>query len=234
MKEIVFTLNADALVIPKQYYPCPASKELPNWYKQMDSYRGETKTGHNRFASSTMKRCMPLLDSMCMGYYLKTFTEISIATNNDERTFNWASLDHPDLITYHPQGQVVGYKEIDLRLGAPKLYNPWGIKTPKGYSCLIIPPMHNPAVGIRILEGVVDTDTYTNAVQFPFIVDENFTGDIPAGTTIAQIIPFKRDDFKMKFGTDEDREKDKKISFHVRSSFLNVYKEHYRKKKNYT
>jgi hypothetical protein len=234
MKNIIFTSDAIAPFIQKEFYPCPAIKQLPNWYKNMSGYEGEPKTAHQRRESATMKRCMPLLDAMSAGYYLKTFTELSIETTEQGLNFNWAFAPDIDYVTYHSLGAVSGYKDLDLRLGAPKLYNPWCIATPPGYSVLIIPPMHQPSIGIRILEGVVDTDTYTHSIQLPFLVDENFTGDIPAGTPVAQVIPFKRDDFKMSIGKDEDRQKSLRIGMSIRSNFQNGYKSLYRKKKNYS
>ena len=43
----------------------------------------------------------------------------------------------------------------------PKWINPWAIKTPAGYSVYFKPPAHNPNQWFEILEGVVDTDTYS-------------------------------------------------------------------------
>ena len=40
MKKIKFT---DSFNIPKQFYPQPASKELPQWYKDTSSYRTSKK-----------------------------------------------------------------------------------------------------------------------------------------------------------------------------------------------
>lgn len=60
---------------------------------------------------------------------------------------------------------------------AGKFTNKWLIKTPPGYSCLFIKPMNRLEPRFDIIPGVVDTDTYVNVINFPFILnkkDEQF------------------------------------------------------------
>jgi hypothetical protein len=233
MEKIVFTLDSGDEWIPKNYYPVPGVKAVPDWYKEMKtSYVDGKADSHEVGQTQTIKRCMPVLDAITTGYIIKTFTDLYISSNDGVLTFQWA-LDVKENVTFHPGYQLVNYKNLDLPQGAPKVRNPWGIKTPKGYSCLIISPLHRPACGITILEGIVDTDKYTNSVQFPFLVDEGFTGTVPAGTPIAQVIPFKRDSFRMEIGGIEDREENGEVSRLLRSTWINGYRNKFRSHKDY-
>jgi hypothetical protein len=231
-QEIVFTLQYGDEGIPKQYYPIPAEKNIPAWYKEMVSYHVTTNPKQKR-DSETLKRCMPVFDSFTAGYLLLTHTAINIGYNEDKvLTIDWAN-DTLDGVTFHGAHQLIGYRGLDLPNGAPKLRNPWGIKTPKGYSSFFMPPVHRNKTGIRILEGFVDTDTYNNSVQFPFLIDEGFEGEIPAGTPYAQVIPFKRDSFEMRLGGEEERQKTHQDYRFVRSQWINNYRNHFRQDKSY-
>jgi hypothetical protein len=85
------------------------------------------------------------------------------------------------------------------------------------------------------MEGVVDTDTYNAPVNFPFVLKNvNFEGLIPAGTPIAQVIPFKREEWKMQIGTEKDLEKQSDSIKGLRSKMFDSYKSQYRHIKKYT
>jgi hypothetical protein len=96
---------------------------------------------------------------------------------------------------------------------------------------LFIHPVHRREYGGRILEGIVDTDNYHGAVNFPFMLNPGFEGLIPAGTPIAQVIPFKRDSFKMII--EKDNVKTTNDSIAVRTKYINGYKSLFRVKKEY-
>jgi hypothetical protein len=234
MAEIIFTLNTSDLWISESFYPTPASKEIPEWYKNMKtSFADNTKSDYQVRESQTIKRCMPVFDAITAGYIIKTHTDIEvIKKENGELEFIWAT-DNQDSVSFHPGYQLLGYKNQNFSAGVPKFRNPWNIETSKGYSCLFISPTHRPTNGFRILEGIVDTDGYTNAVQFPFIVDEEFSGTIPAGTPMAQVIPFKRENYKMRIGGDKERLKRDKVHRTIIERFLNGYRNFYRVKKDY-
>ena len=115
----------------------------------------------------------------------------------------------------------------------PKWNNTWGITTPPGYSCLFISPLHR-ETPIIALPGIVDTDTYSAPVNFPFVLrDPKMDGLIPAGTPIIQVIPFKRDSWSMEIGKEEDLVVQAKTTNKLRSVFFDSYKRQFRQQKDY-
>lgn len=197
--KIEFLIDSMANV-PKEYFPYPASKNVPEWLKKTDRHIGGEKWFDPNGAglSSTIKGCMPVLDSLTSGYIITTHADLWVTQtksatdpNKTEPYFTWnlgpgISTQTKSQAPLHPQGDGVTYY--------PKILSPFGIKTPSGYSCLFVPPMNNPNGFFTVLPGIVDTDTYNLPVNFPFTLDDqNFTGIIPAGTPVAQVIPFKRD-----------------------------------------
>lgn len=63
--------------------------------------------------------------------------------------------------------------------------------------------------------------------------DPNFEGMIPAGTPMAQIIPFKRDSWEMSIGKQQDLLEQNKITTKLRTKFFDSYKTQYRQLKEY-
>jgi hypothetical protein len=86
-----------------------------------------------------------------------------------------------------------------------------------------------------ILPGVVDTDQYKAPVNFPFVLNEadKFEGLIPAGTPMAQVIPFKRDSWQMELGSQEEFKEQLKVTNKLRTKFFDSYKTQYRQLKEY-
>lgn len=230
MKEIVFT-NITSHIIPEDFSPKPAKHLLPNWYKDTESYLGGQKRIHKTKLPQTIKRCIPVLDALTTGYIISTWTDIYVQQIDNDVLFmpKGNSLEfglHPiEQASKHPQsnGQNIS-----------KFNNPWSIKTPKGYSCLFTEPLHNPNPYFTALDGIVDTDIYTYPVNFPFILkDASFDGLIPAGTPIVQIIPFKRDEWKMKTGgVDEIEASEKNLSL-LNTKWFDAYKKLFWNKKSF-
>jgi len=98
---------------------------------------------------------------------------------------------------------------------------------------LFVQPFHRESV-FTILPGIVDTDKYSPPINFPFVLNDiNFTGLIPAGTPIAQVIPFKRDSWNLKFGKEKDILKITSDHTLLRSKFFDGYKTLFRQTKEY-
>ena len=93
--------------------------------------------------------------------------------------------------------------------------------------------MHR-GVPFTIMPGIVDTDTFDHPVNFPFQMNEKgFEGVIKAGTPMVQVIPFKRDEWEMQIGSQEELIQQVKVTNKLRSVFFDSYKRQYRQVKEY-
>ncbi len=177
--------------IDKQYSPYPANKNLPEWYKKINPYFFEEKS----IESSTIKKCMPILDSISLGYILPLPCDFYIQNMpTGDQNINCGIRADLSYFEEHPIDQASGHP---LENGMPykKWLNPWQIKTEDGYSCLIINPLHRKSP-INILDAVVDTDKYYSTINIVFTIDKSFNGILKAGTPLAQIVPFRREGFE--------------------------------------
>jgi hypothetical protein len=196
--KITFT---SSIVDPTLPEPVPASKKMPEWYKSIPRYIGGKKKPPMDSSSTTgtIKTCMPVLDVMTSGYLILSSADVFIRKTDEGRYYNWSDYD---LITFHSQNQVTGYPKLEAKMkleSVPKFANHWIVQTPKNYSCLFVTPFHHD-LPFTILPAIVDTDSYFNTVNFPFLPDPEFEGLIPKGTPIAQVIPFKRENWEMSIG----------------------------------
>ena len=217
--------------VPEEFSPKPASKFIPDWYKNLDSYMNGKKvpTGDG-MAGATAKRCMPIFDSINAGYIIVSPADVYVSQRDGQAYYEWSSFG---LIEFHGVEQMPEHPKRNGHLSYPKWTNPWSIKTPKGYSVLFTQPMHRESP-FTIFPAIVDTDTYTAPVNFPFVLnDVNFEGLIPAGTPIAQVIPFKRDNWKMSLGSKKEFDEQLIVRNRLQSRFFDKYKSMFRQPKEY-
>ena len=231
-KKIKFT---DTIGLPKDYHPKPATKYIPEWYKQTKSYLNDEKKVNPQTADTpaTIKKCVPVFDAMTAGYIIVTPCDVQVTQelvdNKNLPFFTWAVHD---VISFHVIEQAPLHP-ANNGFPYPKWKNPFGIKTSAGYSTLILPPMHNPNNIFTILPGLVDTDKYYSPINFPFVLnDPTWTGIIPAGTPIAQIIPIKRDSWNMNVVTQADSAIRTQF-FQLKSILFDSYKKQFWESKQY-
>jgi hypothetical protein len=226
--DIIFTNTGG---IPEEYAPKPASKYIPDWYKNLESYLNGSKRPDGQGASlATAKRCMPIFDAISAGYIIVSPADVYVSQREGQPYFEWANFG---LISFHPKEQAPEHPHRNGAESFPKWNNYWAIKTPKGYSTMFVAPFHRESV-FSILPGVVDTDNYTAPVNFPFTLnDPKFEGLIPAGTPIAQAIPFKRDSWEMELGSLQDYQEQVTVTNKLMSKFFDRYKTMFRVNKEY-
>lgn len=229
MPEITFT---NTLGVPDVYSPKPASACIPEWYKNLESYIGKEKQPDGQGSTSaTIKRCMPVFDSIVGGYILFTPVDVWVSQREGQPWYEWPSFGP---IQFHPISQAPTHPNRNGHQDSyPKWINPWAIKTELGYSTLFVQPFHRESI-FTILPGVVDTDNYDAPVNFPFVLNDiSYKGIIPAGTPMAQVIPFKRESWKMKFGDDNIINEQNKTTIKLRTKFFDSYKTLFRQPKEY-
>jgi hypothetical protein len=247
-KEIEFSAHEDYFEL-KEDYPIPAKLNIPEWYKNLE---------HNVF-NKTIKGCIPFLDSLTVGYILKFPQDLNVRHNvineNEKKevikdSFQTYGLhSHQQILSAksinlnsgfdtHPISQLKGSPFIEKNKNLPfyKIINPWKIKTPKGYSCLFVPPLNNADDRFSIIPAIVDTDSFPNEINFPIIINGDkypvLETTIKKGTPYVQLIPFKRDSWKMTFKPRKQKEiQNSRIFYHL--ELLNIYKNKYWNKKSW-
>jgi hypothetical protein len=236
MNKIIFTdvHNPDG-VLEK---PKPASEYIPDWYKNAKSYmtpdgtkRPMLEGEHHHMISPTIKKCMPLWDMMTAGYIIETPYDIYVHQKKDGPYYQWANYD---AIAFQPEDQLQSHPAFPIGKDGVRIQHPWSIKTPKGWSVLIMQPTHREQTPIQILPGIVDTDDY----QIPFnmfftLTNLNFEGLIPAGTPFAQVIPFKREAWVSELGTEKEKQKQLKDKAKHLTIFFDRYKKFWWQRKEY-
>tara|TARA_Y100001951_G_C11256895_1_gene249959 strand:- start:279 stop:1013 length:735 start_codon:yes stop_codon:yes gene_type:complete len=229
-REIKF-LALDGVINETIDPPVKASKALPQW---VQSLRG----------NSDAKRCLPLVEACTEGYVWKTHCDIAFEVTEKGLTYTTGSDDNNyqfsksmPVISTHNDGQV--YSELDnTRENAEKNHGPinWKtvfklanlfvIRTPKGYSTRFKSLSNVFNLPFQMFEGVVETDKYYNAINFPFRYtgpEEPHTYILQRGTPLIQLIPFKREKWKSSIGVVEPKQMQKNI---FRSN--TVLKDYYR------
>lgn len=179
--------------------PVPAIRNLPDWYKAKKPLTDNSKKPlafPNGTKNVTVKWCNPFGDALGSGYFVLLENDVQVTQVNDTQEFVW-TRGGDNFVSSHSKEQIApelipdGYSQFPW-----KFTNYWGIETPAGYSTLFTHPLNRPEFPFITLSGVVDTDDYNLPVNFPFIIRNDFEGIIEAGTPIAQVIPFRRDNWQ--------------------------------------
>jgi hypothetical protein len=224
-KKIVFCATQEQMkdVWP---HPQPASRFIPEEYKKLERHVG------GNYHEATLKTCIPFLDSLTMGYIIPFDQDYVVDPIEDDFTVSPANQEQLQF-GYHHKAQLPEEWHKFSGKNAGKFVNKWLIKTPPGYSCLFIKPMNRVEDRFDIIPGVVDTDSYINVINFPFILrkrNEQFL--LKKGDPIVQVIPFKRESWKSWSGFYYEKLHGKTINL-VNSLFFDKYKKLFWKKKSY-
>ena len=175
--------------------PVRAKAALPAWLRQLPGIdKAELAATNNGL---TVKRCLPFLDATAAGWIIPLAASVRIEVTEDGRTVTAGWEFDREMVSNHGSFQIAG-SPYDPR-PPMKFHNYWTVRTPKGWSCLFIPPINRPSDVVEVLSGLVDTDTYTSPVNFPFVAtapDGVYT--LEKGTPLVQVIPFRRADVALE------------------------------------
>lgn len=189
--------------------PVKASKMMPNWLKKLP----RIAEGNHKNQAGTVKRCVPVLDAVTQGYIIPAWCDINVQVGEQEieegekepciyvsvpsdfgmgeaiGSHGWDQVGNDCPLQHYPVGKVL-----------LKLINPWVIETSPGWSVMIKSPA-NHYNNIRLVEGVVDTDTYKRQINFPFFWDGCKQGEfeIKKGDPLVHVIPFKREKITVEY-----------------------------------
>ncbi|UBF22407.1 hypothetical protein HCTV-15_gp40 [Haloarcula virus HCTV-15] len=170
--------------------PVPANKVLPEWYRNLNPFTNGTE--REQIRSSTVKRCMPFMEALTMGWLLPLAAEVQFSAEDGYVSYEWQF--ERDMVSNHSMEQVGGEMFPNHEWPILKFHNHWCAKAPEGYSLLVTNPLNRIEPRWQTFSGVVDADNYFNYINAPFMwTGGDWEGVANAGTPIVQVIPFKRD-----------------------------------------
>lgn len=193
--------------------PKPIMKTIPEWYRKADRFakmpNGEyfkankmicpvTKEGTTDDYGKipTWKACPAIFDIMGTGYTLLTPCDIEFFLD-DRNKIAVKVLDskYQDFCTARPpMPQFV--TPIGCYDEHFAWFPDWAVEVPEGYSVLYSQPFNRFELPTMIVSGIIDNDNINLPGSMPFFLKKDWTGILPAGTPFAQMIPFKREDWK--------------------------------------
>lgn len=212
---------------PEFYDLQPIKTVIPQWYKEAPKWI----EGQSIWNRSGLKQCIPFLDSFLTGYMIPLPVDVYVETTTDHlKYFSWANSEYT--IVHHRENEqyfppvLPGFSEMQV-----VWIIPMSIEIPIGYSALFTHPLNRFDLPFVTLSGVVDDFKMYNG-GIPFLIRNDFEGVIPAGTPIAQILPFKTENWKsqVKNGLNQEAEIIKRRS---RNTLSNFYKHNFWKKRTY-
>jgi hypothetical protein len=197
----------------------------PDWLKKQKNY----ENSRDKFLN-----CPGMADYLKAGYIIPAWGNIKIKANRAD-TITIVDSHNP-IVTPMNYKLVDGLVPIEssVKPKVTKIVAPWAIFTKPGYSAYLLPAIyHSPFLkDLYVYSGIVDYDDFT-VCNFLFTALRECEIEIPVGTPLLQVIPFKREDItavSMR-GSIVDQEKS---AFHFPQKLKAAYRKFCHKRKKYT
>ena len=174
--------------------PVRAGKCVPDWFRRLPREMGLTDA--HGLPGLTVRACLPVADAMSLGWIIPLPVDIYVRTDPATGQVQFdcpadaplSPLDphHPGQIGADGPGPFAGTMPL-------KFINPWRVVLPAGWSAAFVHPLNHFELPFTVFNGAVDCDALDVPVNIPFLWT-GAPGDhhLPAGTPIAQIIPYER------------------------------------------
>ena len=225
-KKIIFEPVSDYIDAVNEP-PIPVSKKIPDWYKSLNKFIGNSDKPIKALGRKDLKSCVPFRDAMITGYLILSPADIEVCISHtgdvdifQNRSLNFNVVDKRGPLIEGNQGfgmpNPLGTVPIMFAWTAL-----WGIETPKSHSVLITHPLNRNDLPFITTSGIIDSGYFTKAGNIPFFIKEGFAGIIPKGTPIAQVIPFKREGWNSEIKEADQRDYAKVMT--LRDSYLSGF-----------
>ena len=220
---IEFYTSIEALTKIEEVQPQPASKFVPQWWKQMPK--------QDPFpAIQTVKVCPSFPDYFSQGFVVPMWADVMLKYDKHTSEWNWIaglpSPTNPFSIETHLNAQFIDYIKPSIQ-GVEgnfifKFNSPWSLKTPKGYSVLQLPMFYHFNKEFSVLPGVIHTDFHTTINQQVVYHGTENEIFIKRGTPLVHYIPFERKKYGLKVRVTnlEDKKRDDETVLSRISKFL--------------
>lgn len=226
IKFVPTSLEAEEVVPP----PRPSANYVPDWYKSKKRFDGQPFSVAIKNRDYGLKSCVPFLDSMINGYIQETWCDIHVDYNEKTKTLDYEYSTFPKIISHREKTSVdMGNSFYPFEM---LWLTAWVPHMPKGYSTLITHPFNHVELPFFVLDAIIDSDKFLNfqVGNIPFYFKNDFTGVIPAGTPMYQIVPIKRESWHSsikKF----NQKKQRINAYEGYKKFYQSYKNNFHQKK---
>ena len=175
----------------------PAKNHVPEWYKEIPRWKNNKIFEVGEGFNQTVKQCMPFFDSLTAGYMVVLPNDLYVKNDRGVPLITWRNAEFPPTFR----------KEISSSNLVPSAHYPieftWqtgvAFTIPLGYSLIFTHPMNRHDLPFTTLSGIINGGLVVSQVGFiPFFIKEGFEGIISQGTPIAQIIPFRQENWSSK------------------------------------
>jgi hypothetical protein len=213
--------------------PKPARNYQPDWYKKLSAFFENRPTfSVEGTVNKTLKHCQPFADSLNAGYIMETWQDIHFSfSENGEYTYSFPT-DPPIIATRDRVSMDMGQDFYPIEF---VFHSAWMPELPKGWSMLYVHPLNRPELPFFVPSGIIDSDKYVVSSEkssLPFYMKKGFSGILPAGTPLMQLIPIKREDWVSKKMPFDEAKRNASI-YKTLSKFWGGYKKHFWSKKSY-
>ena len=169
---------------------------IPEWFKKTRPWKND-KIEVFPQDTSTFKQCSSFTDSFLTGYALTLPVDVLVTPDGPD-LFTWRSNYVPLKQRMYQSNEHLpiphGHYPIEFTWIAPA-----ALHIPDGYCLLFTHPLNRYDLPFTTLSGVIDGKFTMGAKGLlPFFFKTDFSGVIPKGTPIAQLIPFKREAWILK------------------------------------
>ncbi len=207
------------------YAPKAASHFYPDWFKRMKGSHDVQPSRKFPFGISssmilsnvnaTVKRCPGVLSFMSQGYIVPLWSDYVVQVRKDS-IFAFGSNESSSASLH---GRHIHFDKMpqseDYYKDAVKFTNPWKIKTPKGWSTMIVAPFFHMEDRFTIIPGVIESDTYHHMHVNTFFKNYEADHQLRMGMPFIQVIPFERSklEHEVRVSTEEDKKLIENLQF---------------------
>jgi hypothetical protein len=227
--EIEFSLLENYANI--EHKPVPASQMYPSWFKSLPATTPE--------GMSTLKRCPPMTDMFSLGYIIPMWTEIKMTPTSQGYHIDTRMpiIENPlegsrqTLSAQYPQQyQNTPWQDYQVI----KLSSPWVVKTPPGYSLMILPLFGQHGCPVEPISAIIEADEYQIALSITckIVANQGEVVHLLPGMPLAQLVPFKRETWTSKYSI-KSLVEHAKIANKLRTYITSGYRRFWHKKKEF-
>jgi hypothetical protein len=181
------------------FHPAPANNFYPDWFKSLPA---TTPQG-----ISTLKRCPPMVDMFSMGYIVPAWCEFTL-TPDFRGQYNIDSRMPVLHLPFEGDRPLVQGQNPQQYVGTPwegqtviKIHSPWIVKTPPGYSLMLLPLFGKHNQGLEPISAILESDNYnvTLSIFCRITAKPGEQIHVKPGDPLVQLIPYKRDTWHSKY-----------------------------------